>query len=130
MREHKKEERTIQETVVTNVICNKCKKESTNETWGKSVFQEFHCSFGYGSQYDMETWSFDLCEDCLTDLIKTFEVVPYGWSTDNYAPPFSPQASFDKWKATGEWDMEAGMTPEEIDANGGSIYAEDPSEES
>lgn len=124
MRERRTEERITIETVVTNVICNKCKKESINETWGESVFQHIRCSFGYGSDYDMENWSFDLCEDCLTDVIKTFEIVPDGWSADNYAP-FCPQASFDKWKTTGEWDMEAGMTQEEIEEYGGSIYSEE-----
>jgi len=31
---------------------------------------------------------------------------------------------FEKWKETGIVDLEAGMTPEEIEENGGIIYVD------
>jgi len=130
MREYETKERVIHETKIVNVKCNKCKKESSKEMWGEVLFQQFGCSFGYGSRYDMESWSFDLCEDCLTDIVRTFALVPDGWSADRYNP-YYPQVTFDKWKETGEIDIEAGMTPEQIEEQGGSIYAncEDDEEE-
>lgn len=130
MRKYKNEEVIEKRRTIVSVTCNKCGEMdslSTNEP--NSHMNHFSAGFGFGSHYDMESWSFDLCEDCLTELIKTFKHVPAGFGEDNYSAHY-PQATFEEWKETGVVNLEAGMTPEEIEANGGSIYADNPSEES
>ena len=116
------------------VTCNKCGVSedrsggNCEDYYGDKYgyddnFARFETNFGYGSRYDNENWSFDLCEDCLTELVKTFKVVPTGFGEDSYSVAY-PQVMFDNWKETGQVDLEAGMTAEEIAENGGSIYGE------
>jgi len=112
---------------LTSVTCNKCGVSEDRNVGDFSDdgyddnFASFRTHFGYGSRYDNERWQFDLCEGCLTELVKTFAVVPEGFGQDSYFATY-PQVMFDKWKETGELDLEAGMTAEEIEENGGSIY--------
>lgn len=117
-------------TKATQVGCNKCgittqlsDEDEINNEWSRDEFQEFNCSFGYGSRYDSQRWSFDLCDDCLTELIKTFKHVPDGFGEDSYCA-VHPQLTFEHWKETGDVDLEFGMTSEEIAERGGSIYVE------
>jgi hypothetical protein len=123
---------TVEEVVMNHklisVTCNKCSKRSTDEGYGHKSFQEFNTSFGYGSRYDSQNWSFDLCDDCLTELIQSFKIVPTGFGESSYYATY-PQIMFDEWKETGVVDLEAGMTEEEIAANGGSIYTSDGEQE-
>lgn len=61
------------------IICNKCGKEVDLEKandFEENLFHSFKVSFGYGSKYDLELWSFDLCEDCLLEFIDTFKIKP------------------------------------------------------
>lgn len=119
----------------TAVGCNKCGKttqltgEEYEQEWTKEEYPEFHLSFGYGSSYDSETWQFNLCEDCLTELVKTFKRIPTGFGEGGGYFAHHPQAMFEEWKGTGIVNFEAGMTPEEIEANGGSIYSNNEEEE-
>lgn len=123
-----RETEDIQETVtnqrIVKVICNKCGDKSTEEDYDFERFQEFSISFGYGSRYDSEHWRFDLCDECLTELVRSFKVVPQGFGEDSYYATY-PQIMFDEWKVTGVVDLEAGMTKEEIAERGGSIYVDD-----
>lgn len=113
---------TITNYNVVEIICNKCGDKDTEEDYDHERFQELSMSFGYGSRYDSEHWSFDLCDQCITDLIKTFKHVPKGFGEDSHFARY-PQTMFENWKETEEINLEAGMTPEEIKAHGGSIYA-------
>lgn len=118
------------EYIEKSVTCNKCGKlkvlegEDYTREWQANEFQSMHCSFGYGSGYDQERWQFDLCEDCLTDIVREFKIVPDGFGQDQYIA-YHPQTMFEKWKETGVIDLEAGMTKEEIEENGGSIYSDE-----
>lgn len=54
------------EKKLIKVTCNRCKKETNIEysllAWAGARFKG---TFGFGSiRHDMETWEFDLCEDC------------------------------------------------------------------
>ncbi|WP_143804811.1 hypothetical protein [Paraliobacillus ryukyuensis] len=96
---------------LTMISCNKCGKAYKNEKKDHNLdlFHEFSTSFGYHSNFDMEQWSFDLCEDCLVDLVKTFKYVPSGFKLDNSFSLIEDQSKehqllFDHWKKTGEWD--------------------------
>ena len=126
MRSYEKDEEIVVNQKLTSISCNKCGTNSSYAMNGEQLhdmeeFQEFNTSFGYGSRYDMERWSFDLCDDCLTELIKSFRIAPNGFGEDSYYAVY-PQAMFNKWKETGEVDLEAGMTKEEITERCGSIY--------
>lgn len=106
---------------LVKVTCNKCGDKNIEEEYDYERFSEISLSFGYGSMYDSEHWSFDLCDQCLTDLIKTFKLVPEGFGEDGYFAKY-PQIMFEHWKETGEVNLEAGMTRQEIIEQGGSIY--------
>jgi hypothetical protein len=69
----------ITETVVVDVLCNKC---------GCSLLDSYKMNYeglveagftgGYGSKIgDMNRVKFSLCEDCLLELFKTFKHEPY-----------------------------------------------------
>ncbi len=85
---------------MSTVICNKCGQ----------VFKyvnDMAVGFGYGSQFDMETWEFCMCDDCLEELAKTFKVVPKGFRVDGYSPEVNfvqHQQTFNDWKRTGKWE--------------------------
>lgn len=125
MREYKTIKQTVDVNVLQSVTCNKCGSHSVeNDQSCNQEYQTFQTSFGYGSRYDMESWRFELCEDCLTELVKSFKYVPDGFGEDSFYAKY-PQIMFEHWKETGEVDLEAGMTPEEIAEQGGSIYVEE-----
>ena len=82
--------RDFQEIKVTGflpskVTCNKCgtSKELTGDEyereWQSNKFQSMHNSFGYGSSFDNEIWRYDLCEECLVEIVKTFKHLPDGF---------------------------------------------------
>lgn len=130
MREYKSIKQTIEVNVLQNITCNKCGDSSVenDDQTCHERYQTFQTSFGYGSRYDMEAWSFELCEDCLTELVRSFKHVPDGFGEDNYCAKY-PQIMFEHWKETGVVDLEAGMTKEEIASHGGSIYLDESEEE-
>lgn len=68
-------------------ICNKCGKTiSSAECEGYPIANAmlpFKINFGYGSDFDGETWEWDLCPDCLLEFIKTFKYVPKGFMFDD-----------------------------------------------
>lgn len=61
------------ETRLNSVVCNCCKKEFLVEN-GILKDECIHIShdFGYFSNRDGETQSFDLCEDCYVKLTEKF----------------------------------------------------------
>jgi hypothetical protein len=130
MREKELDYKLVEQEKMVSISCNKCGNETKfnkeldnnqNFSYDINEFQEFNCSFGYGSRYDNERWSFDLCDNCLTDLVKTFKHAPEGFGDDGYHITY-PEIMFEEWKETGRINIEAGMTKDEIDANGGSVY--------
>lgn len=72
----------------SSIACNMCglTKELIGDIYEietqKNEFQSFKCSFHYGSRYDYEQCTFDICEDCLTDFVKSFKHVPKGFGID------------------------------------------------
>jgi hypothetical protein len=72
-------------------------------------------NFGYESRFDGESWIFDLCDDCLVTVVKSFMHVPDGFKIDNsYNLVKYHQKVFDEWKETGTWDEFVGYTYEEL----------------
>lgn len=62
---------------IFTVICNKCKKEMNmkNSVVREGVFSVDY-SFGYFSEKDRETHSFDLCEACYDRMVREFMIPP------------------------------------------------------
>lgn len=81
-------------------VCNKC---------GQSFeyASDMQVNFGYGSVYDMETWEFYICDDCIQELVKSFKIAPKGFKDDEYNPRLTSeqhQLTFNNWKDTGKWE--------------------------
>lgn len=69
----------VEQEQLSTITCNKCGVTAriTNDLTGlagENQFQQFELHFGYGSNYDDETWTFDLCEDCLNEFTSTFAI--------------------------------------------------------
>jgi len=72
MRTYKQVERTVYE--VDKIICNKCGKDTIGDQCDGAL-QNAKVSGGYNSTHieDGAQYSFDLCESCVVDLMKTFK---------------------------------------------------------
>lgn len=76
------ETQTIIKEVVGSITCNKCGRtervigEKADRSYISNLFHSFDALFDYGSSHDEEKWSFDLCEDCLLDFVKSFKHAP------------------------------------------------------
>jgi hypothetical protein len=121
----------VEEEIVTSqsIVCNKCGKEThrkfdseyledyADDLWN-TEYQSFGCSFGYGSKFDTEFWNFELCEECLVDLIKSFKYVPDGFREDRsyyiIKDEEEHQKIFERWKETGKWEQLYFKTYEEL----------------
>ena len=109
------------ERVLAAEICDCCGKgfEPDPDGFDNGV-KTLSASFGYGSDFDEETWVWEMCTDCLIEMIKTFKYPPRGfmspWSLGDVEK--DRQKVFDKWKKTGEWDHFMDYTDEEIEALG------------
>lgn len=63
---------------IISITCNKCgiiiqPKNETDYSWPDKI-QSFKIYWGYGSGHDEEIWEFDLCENCLEQLAKSFKI--------------------------------------------------------
>lgn len=81
MREYTVEEKnvTLYDKVLTKAVCNRCGKEVTNKKespWEVNEIHNITIDFGYGSKFDLQTWNFDLCDECLEGFVKTFKIPP------------------------------------------------------
>ncbi|MED3562401.1 hypothetical protein [Bacillus xiapuensis] len=113
------EVKKIEKKVVSKkIICNKCggfHELKENGNWYESDVELFandihniSLGFGYGSKFDTEHWNFDLCDNCLEDVIKTFKYVPDGFKEDRgyyiIKDQEEHQKIFEHWQQTGEWE--------------------------
>lgn len=101
------------ETVVVvydlkGTLCNKCGK--VFEAYDDSV-KQFDLPMGY------EIFKFDLCYDCIMDIIKTFKIVPTGFKSDpSYTSSYDldhelHQELFETWKISNEWPDDKDENP-------------------
>lgn len=77
-----KEYKEIEEIIEVEIrrTCNKCGKyvEEDLDTITPLCF-----TFEYGSNHDFEQWSFDLCDECLEEIVREFKIpitVINGWT--------------------------------------------------
>lgn len=55
----------------TKLICDKClAEEDIKEFKVQPYIAEFSHSFGFGSKNDLSLLEFDLCEDCLFEILE------------------------------------------------------------
>jgi hypothetical protein len=112
----------VEEVIIEeSICCNKCgkeyKKSHEEQYCWDAKMQSFSASFGYGSKYDMEHWQFDLCEDCLVEIIKSFKYVPDGFMQETSLYPIEKdhQKVFELWKNSGTWEPFINYTVEELE---------------
>lgn len=67
----KKEERLIKTEVVTEIICDCCKKSIDPD---KNDFIHIEKEWGYFSHKDGEKQEVDLCENCWDKITETFKI--------------------------------------------------------
>ena len=79
----------VEKQVEDDVICNKCGERKKSGI--TNPFTLVKIWFEYGSKYDDDYWEFDICDDCIDSIIKTFKYSPLG---------FKKQEEFDEWKNT------------------------------
>ena len=67
---------------LSEIICNRCgriEKTATDENSNMYMlnhFEKLSINFGYDTSHDMETWNFDLCENCIEEIVKEFRIPP------------------------------------------------------
>lgn len=82
MRTYRTEQKTIEQSICTAVICNCCetKVEMLENGWNpdSNDFHDFAIGGGYGSSFpqDMEDISFTLCGSCLKKITDIFKIPP------------------------------------------------------
>lgn len=79
------------EFVAKTITCNKCGKSADIKEgdyydfhFKREEFPTIELSFGYGSKWDREHWSFNLCEECLETFVESFVHKPDGYGEDYY----------------------------------------------
>jgi len=92
----------VDKLVEAKVTCNKCGMIYDNETfdpempqgyeeWQWDTIHAFKVDFGYGSSHDMERWKFDLCENCIEELVDSFKIKAQKLGTDPFGEELSIQ---------------------------------------
>lgn len=68
---------TVKVSICESITCNCCGKEfqakDNNPCWANTI-HSFNISFGYGSRHDMDIWTWDLCEDCIEEIVSKFKI--------------------------------------------------------
>lgn len=82
----RKYDKKLQEVeVLTHIKCNNCGKtdkllekeepvDMIRDMFVTSHYHNFNIVFNYGSKFDTEQWSFDLCEDCIEEITNNFKI--------------------------------------------------------
>lgn len=62
------------EKVLPKIICNACGKAAKHPDC--TDITPVDIEFSYGSEQDGQTWSFDICDTCIKDVVSKFKVPP------------------------------------------------------
>jgi len=82
-------------------LCNKCGEVFEPHD---DKIQSFDLQLGY------HNWKYELCDNCLVEMIRGFLIVPSGFMSDpNFTSSFDidhdlHQKLFDEWKVSGIWN--------------------------
>lgn len=93
----------VKEIESQNAICNKSGKKI--QVTNSDDFTHLNLRFGYASRFDGQSWRFDLSDEAMLDIVRTFKIVPEGFMLDagEEMTQGQHQAMFDRWKKTGLW---------------------------
>lgn len=94
--------------------CNKCGHKFDGEV---PCLTSISMAMSYGSMYDGQSWGMRLCDECLTDIVKTFKVIPDGFFKDIHPPYLTDrqrQSEFALWRRFGKWDNMRYATYDEL----------------
>ncbi|MDR1537019.1 MAG: hypothetical protein LBU32_03315 [Clostridiales bacterium] len=72
MKKYKAVQVEIQE--VDTVVCNLCGRTISEHGGNHDCHVSVEKKWGYGTKWDGETHSFDLCETCYEELISRFKI--------------------------------------------------------
>ena len=65
----------VEKVEATSIVCNRCGMSfDCDDDFENNLIHNFNIEFGYGSEHDLEEWSFDLCEACIEELIESFKI--------------------------------------------------------
>jgi hypothetical protein len=67
MRKYIETEVIVKELECVGVTCNRCGEDKVDSTMVK-------IDFDYGSKFDMQHWVFDLCDDCVQEVVQDFKI--------------------------------------------------------
>ena len=62
--------------IVDGIACNKCGKKYTGDYCDMRDITDVTIHFGFGSRHDTDVWEFDLCDDCIDEMIAGFKIPP------------------------------------------------------
>lgn len=102
--------KSVVENKTVDIICNKCGESCSSlkrnhnaksAEYGFSGLEEVEIHGGYDSEIigDMSAWRFSICEQCLSELVKTFKIpheIKGDWSSE-----FVTQDEYAKLEAVG-----------------------------
>jgi hypothetical protein len=71
-------EKTVEVTEVVGITCNFCGKFAQDEGIFCSDITSFDIEPGFGSMFDCDTISLEICDECLVKLTRTC-VIPPTW---------------------------------------------------
>jgi len=103
MRITKSVEVTKNEQFLVGSLCNKCGEVFEPHD---DKIQSFNLQLGY------HNWQYELCDDCIVDMVRSFLIVPSGFMSDpNFTSSFDidhelHQNLFDEWKLSGKWNCD------------------------
>lgn len=109
---------------VRGIICNGC--GDAFEPNYSDTTQEFATVDKNNSRYPTP-FKFELCETCLTKIVKTFKIVPENFMNETaYVPSFMSdhdlhQKLFDEWKSTDKWNCDENPYKEYYKYSGNEI---------
>lgn len=74
MKETVAKQKVVIETTVTSVTCNCCgHKVSGRDADYNNNITSLRVDFGFGSKFDTDQWSMDICDSCLENWVGTFK---------------------------------------------------------
>jgi len=67
-------EKIVSVEEIGEIICDKCGAKENIQDCNGTYIASFHHRFGFLSKRDMGSISFDLCEECLFNMLNEFKV--------------------------------------------------------
>ena len=72
MKQYKNMRKTIK--ILDRVICDRCKKVLKKDSLDNVEGGTLSISFGYDSDYDLESYDADICDNCFKKVLRKFMV--------------------------------------------------------